>query len=212
MFITFEGSEGSGKSTQAIDLYGTLQARGVRVFLNREPGGSSVGAALREVLMHEQTLPGYLQTMLFATSIGYNSIRIRQERQHSVVISDRWYDSTMSLQPIIGTPLAMVQAIYRLAQPERPDLTFLLHVRPEVAIQRLIERADGNYMDHVYGTTENIEHTWMNYRDLILQDMSRWRIIDGNRDRATIGKEIYEVVIAELHKRTDHPASTSANP
>ena len=141
MLITFEGIDGSGKSTQVRKLKKYLQAKCLSVITLREPGGTEVAEKIRQMLLeskHDITPVGEL--LLFAASRAelVQSVILPALEAQSVVILDRFYDSTTAYQGYgRGISIPMLQEINRIATfGLEPDITFYLDILPEDAMNR----------------------------------------------------------------------------
>ncbi|MBV8065323.1 MAG: dTMP kinase [Actinobacteria bacterium] len=140
MFVTFEGVDGSGKSTQAELLRDALVAEGRDVVLTREPGGTELGEAARELVLNGPEMSPWAETALFAAARAELVARVILPAlgRGSDVISDRYVDSSLAYQgiargigiePVLDLNLHVVQGLM-------PDLTVLLLVDPELAAVR----------------------------------------------------------------------------
>jgi len=142
-FITFEGIEGAGKSTQAKLLAEALRASGVSVLLTREPGGAPNAEMLREILLHpEQDWTPLAETLLhFAARAEHISRTISPALAAGTwVVCDRYYDSTMAYQGYgKGLSRADIQTLKKLIGLD-PDLTLILDVTIETGFSRINER------------------------------------------------------------------------
>jgi len=143
VFITFEGGEGAGKSTQAGLLAEALAAAGSVVLRTREPGGAPNAEALRGLLLsreHDWSPPAEIY-LHFAVRAEHIERTIRPALARSaVVVSDRFADSTMAYQGYgLGADRALIAALCRLL-PVQPDLTIVLQVSPGIAAQRIASR------------------------------------------------------------------------
>lgn len=148
-FITFEGSEGSGKSTHIQRLVRRLHAAGAETFVTREPGGTALGEEIRHLLLHHRSgiMSPETELLLFAAA------RAQLVREHilpalqsgQVVVCDRFLDSTTVYQGAARRLAAeSVAAINQFAVGEcRPDLTLVLDVPVEVSQSRVRTRGDG---------------------------------------------------------------------
>ena len=142
-FITFEGGEGCGKSTQVKRLAAALEAKGVKVLLTREPGGTRLAEMIRTLLKDEAEDPPVdrAELLLFLAAraqLVRNVIRPALDAG-TWVLSDRFSDSTVAYQGYgRGLPVDFVKAANDFAcEGLTPDLTFLLDVEPSVAAQRM---------------------------------------------------------------------------
>lgn len=142
-FITFEGGEGCGKSTQVKRLAAALEAKGVNVLLTREPGGTRLAEMIRTLLKDETEDPPVdrAELLLFLAAraqLVRNVIRPALDAG-TWVLSDRFSDSTIAYQGYgRGLPVDFVKAANDFAcEGLTPDLTFLLDVEPSVAAQRM---------------------------------------------------------------------------
>jgi len=147
-FITFEGNEGCGKSTQIDRLAGWMREQGMRVRVLREPGGTPIGEEIRYTLKHSEenrAMTYEAELLLMAASRAQLVREVIQPSlaQGEVVLCDRFHDSTTVYQGYArGLPLDQVNAVNRFAVGETyPDLTLLLRVSLEVSEQRRAERA-----------------------------------------------------------------------
>ena len=146
MFITFEGIEGSGKSTQRERLLEWLDARSISYISTREPGGTKIGQILRELLLANQSDISSNRTELFLfaadRSEHLNQVILPALERGDWVVCDRYIDSTYAYQ--YGGREHDEQDILdiiRLTRAIEPDLTFLLDLSPEEGLQRAKARA-----------------------------------------------------------------------
>lgn len=184
LFITIEGPDGSGKSTQARLLADALRERGFPVLTTREPGGTPVGEAIRNIVLHRDQMPGTPTTvaLLYATSrseLVRTVIRPTLESGTSVV-ADRYADSTIAYQSFgQGVPLEITRCLADIATGGlRPDATVYVDILPERGLQRLAGRTGRNWLDR-----ESLDfHTRVRegYLQMIADDPDRWLRVDGD--------------------------------
>ena len=146
-FITLEGGEGVGKSTQAQLLAATLSARGIQVIITREPGGSPGAEAIRELLLsRDAAWSARTEAVLFAAARGdhvANTIRPALECG-SWVVCDRFIDSSRAYQGAGGVPDEEIMRLHAIGSGSlMPDRTLLLALRPEQAAARADARDAG---------------------------------------------------------------------
>ena len=146
MFITFEGGEGCGKSTQSKRLAAALAERGVEVVTTREPGGTRLAELIRSLLKDEREDPpcdrSELLLFLAARAQLVRNVIAPALAAGKWVVSDRFSDSTFAYQGYgRGLPLDVLRLVNDFAcEGLKPDLTLLLDVRPEVAASRMRSR------------------------------------------------------------------------
>ncbi len=192
MFVTFEGIDGSGKSTQAGLLAEALTADGREVVLTREPGGTELGERIREVLLHEGDVTPWAEATLFAAARAQlvESVIAPALARGADVVCDRYLDSSLAYQGIArGLGLERVLELNLHATGGvLPDRTYLLLVDPQLAAGRMpssrdrIEREDEDFRARVDRA----------YRELAEVFPNRITTIDGSRPPDEIGREILD--------------------
>ena len=141
MFVTFEGGEGTGKSTQIARVAGWLVGRGAEVVATREPGGTPLAEAVRAVLLDPGLAPDGLSEILLLAAARHDNVRRLIEpalARGAVVLADRFTDSSLVYQGIVrGLGLAEVERLNRLATSGiEPDRTLVLDLPVEEALAR----------------------------------------------------------------------------
>jgi len=207
MFITFEGSDGSGKSTQIHLLEEYLRKSGQNVQVTREPGGTDIGERIRQVLldMEHEKMHARTETLLFNAA---GAQLIEQEfrpalSEGTVVLCDRFADSTVAYQGY-GREQD-IEELKRLISFATgglsPDLTFYLDLPPEEGIRRKL--ADYQNRLDVQGLAfyRRVE---AGYHEMIAQEPGRWVIINAGRSLEEVHQE---VVRAVQDKPTAHAPS-----
>jgi dTMP kinase len=151
MFITFEGGEGSGKSTQVKLLAEHFKNLGKKVVITREPGGTETAEKIREMLLTDASLTPEAQVILnFAARIDHIEKLIKPAlKKGAVVICDRFFDSTYAYQGYAqGVPLTKIKKIHKCAIGDfKPDVTFVLDIDPKKGIARAKGRGKTNHYD-----------------------------------------------------------------
>lgn len=223
IFITFEGPEGSGKSTQARLLYEQLHTMHYPIILVREPGGTRIGDLIRRIvldLQHNEMAPT-TETLLFAASraqLVSEVIRPYLE-QGGVVLCDRYADSTYAYQGYgLGRDLAELQAITRAATGGlQPNMTIYLDLSAEEGLERKHRRRQERAVrvsdlptgeartGHVEWNRldarelEYHKHVENGYRQLIAQQPERWHTFDARQPITVLSDQILGCVEAALH-------------
>jgi dTMP kinase len=197
LFITFEGSEGCGKSTQARALWRKLARRDIPAVLTHEPGGTALGNQLRRILKkgrQDKISPVAELFMFAACRIQLVTEVIRPSlQQGKVVICDRFTDSTIAYQGYgRGLSLETIKKTNDLAtEGIKPDLTILLDIPTQKGLGRKQSNTDDRF------ETENIAfHNKVRngYLKLAAGEPRRWLVIDATLPRARIGKIIWDRV------------------
>ena len=202
-FITFEGSEGCGKSTQVLRLAARLEQAGVRVLLTREPGGTAIGEKIRDLLQFAPesfAMTPETELLLFEASrsqLVREMIRPALE-QGTAVISDRFFDSTTVYQGVARKlDPEMVAMLNNFAVgADRPDLTIVLDVDLATARTRMLRRVRpaGGVDRMEQEPIEFYEQVCEAYRNLVAREPDRFLLIDGAKSPDEIENEIWDAV------------------
>lgn len=144
-FITFEGGDGSGKSTQIKKLKSFLEANGFNVILTREPGGTEIGEKIRSIILDPENgeMSAVTEAMLYAASRAQHVTEVIKPAIDSgkIVICDRFVDSSIAYQGYGRKLGESVEIINSYAVGEyMPHMTFLLKLKPQVGSSRIAER------------------------------------------------------------------------
>jgi dTMP kinase len=192
MFVTFEGLDGSGKTTQAELLQARLEAAGEEVVLTREPGGTELGERIRDLVLHGGHVAPWAEALLYAASRAQHVEEVIEpalERGASVVC-DRYVDSSVAYQGVgRGLGLERVLALNLDAVGGLlPDRTFLLELDPTEVTARLaeqepdrLERESGDFRARVAD----------GYRQLASRFPDRIVVLDGTRDAGELAEEVH---------------------
>lgn len=209
-FITFEGGEGSGKSTQAKRLAERLKLRGHEVILTREPGGSPGAEAIRHLLLNgiAKPLGPEAETFMFAAARDdHVATMIRPALDRGAwVVCDRFIDSTRVYQGSLGNvDQRLIRALERLVVGETmPDLTFIMDVPPEIGLARASERGQG--VDRF--EAEHVEYHRLlreAYREIAEREPERCTLIDGTASADAIAVRLW-MIVSERFLRQPSPA------
>jgi len=201
-FVSFEGIEGCGKTTQIALLSEHLTARAVPHTITREPGGTAVGEGIRRILLHSETihLTAASELLLFYASRSQNILEKIQPalEQNEMVICDRFYHASMAYQGYgRGIPLDFINKLTDLVCDRfRPELTILLDIDPAVGLARARARNNNRVEDEGRFEMENIEfYTRIRngYLDLAAHD-DRIRIIHADRSIEDVHADILKVL------------------
>ncbi|MBI5327629.1 MAG: dTMP kinase [Deltaproteobacteria bacterium] len=201
LFITFEGVEGSGKTTQMEMLKEHLEWKGFHVVSTREPGGTELGEKIRGVLlnMEGQTIAPWSELLLYEVCRAQLVSEVIKPAllDKKIVLCDRFADSTIVYQGCVrGLNLEAIASLNEwVSQGVMPTITFIIDCQPEIGLKRALARIDtrpnGNKEDRF--ERENIEfHKRIRdgYLQLAKESPDRIKVINGNRDIPVIHKEI----------------------
>ncbi len=215
LFITFEGIDGSGKTTQMRMLAARLREAGRQVLETYEPGGTPIGAQVRRILLDatNQDLCPTSELLLYFASRAQNvDERILPAlREGRVVLSDRFTDSTLVYQGVgRGLGKDVVLALDRIAcRGLRPDLTLLIDIDLETSLGRAQARnrslaendhsfAETRMDDQEAGFHRRVRQA---YIELAAAEPARIVVIDGRRDAETVAKSVWEAAEARLKRQ-----------
>jgi dTMP kinase len=208
-FITFEGGEGTGKSTQAGLLAHKLESQGLSVLLTREPGGSPGAEIIRHVLLSGAAKPlgADAEAMLFAAA-REDHVRCTIAPALAAgkwVVCDRFADSTRVYQGALGqVDRRLIKGLERVSIGDlSPDLTLILDVPVDVALERRALRRGAAAPDRF--EAENVEfHEKLRaaFRALAIDEPERCVIIDASVPRVQVAKDIWDTVQAKLEPAT----------
>jgi dTMP kinase len=197
LFITFEGIEGCGKSTQAKKLHDFFLEKKIPAILTREPGGTSVGEKIREILIDEKNIKLEATTEVFlnfAARLEHVEKLIKPALQdNKIVICDRFFDSTYAYQGnAFALDLSSIDYVKKMSIGDFvPDITFLIDVPVYAAFQRINGRAENNRYEKLgFDFHQKVRDGFLN----LVKENQRIKIIDGTKT----SEEIFEEVLSFL--------------
>jgi dTMP kinase len=211
-FITFEGGEGTGKSTHTKLLAERLRASGIEVVLTREPGGSPGAEIIRHVILSGAAKPlgPEAETMLFASARDdHLRMTIRPALARGAwVICDRFADSTRVYQGIVGSvDPRLIGELERITVGDTiPDLTFVLDVPADVGLARASTRRGAGEADRFESEALDFhEKLRAGFRTLAQGEPKRCVLIDVTAPRPEVAEQIWGVVEERLHPAAAAP-------
>lgn len=208
-FITLEGPDGAGKSSQADRLASWLRARGMTVALTREPGGTPLGEGIRDLLLHSRAERGpRSDALLFAAARAQHVATVIEPalERGELVVCDRYGDSTLAYQGYGGgEDLAALRNLVEYATGGlRPDLTLLLDLPVQAGLAR---RAGGpasartRFEDGALHDQAFHERVRDGFLSLAAAEPARWRVIDATQSPGVVTRELQRQVGAWLGMR-----------
>lgn len=201
MFITFEGGEGTGKTTLIAKLHEYFLSQNREVVVTREPGGSKIAEKIRQLLLDNQNteITPHTEALLFAASRAQHLDEVIIPNLDKIILCDRYLDSSLAYQAY-GRDLGeeFVKSINTYALSYMPNLTFYIDLDPEVGIGRVTknrsekkDRLDSEKFDFHQKVRQG-------YLTLVCKDSNRVVKIDGNRTIDEIYNEILEVILKKI--------------
>ncbi len=196
-FITFEGIEGSGKSTQVKKLHAFFLEKNIDAILTREPGGTFAGEKIREILIDEKIEKLEAKTELFlnfAARLEHVEKLIKPSlAQGKTVISDRFFDSTFAYQGnAFGLDETLIEDVKKMAISDfAPDITFLIDVPVEAAFARIQTRADNNRYEKLgFDFHQKVRDGFLQ----LAKKNPRIKVIDGTKNQQEVFAEIIQIL------------------
>ncbi len=211
LFISFEGGEGAGKSTQIRILAETLRSRGLEVVVTREPGGSPGAEAIRHVLLSgaAEAFGVRMEAMLFAAARSDHVEEVIRPALESgaVVLCDRFLDSSRVYQGTTGNlETDFIETLQRIAvDGTMPDLTLIFDIPAVDGLARARKRADDGAAPDRFEKEELETHEKRReaYLDIALNEPRRCRIVDARQPQERVTEDVLSMV-EPLLERFDH--------
>lgn len=209
-FITLEGGDGTGKTTQLEALENYLTARGLSCISTREPGGTSLGKLIRQVLLEAGKQPIASPTELFLyladRAQHIHEIIISAIQQGKIVLCDRYTDSTLAYQGYgRGIDLTLLRSLNEIASAGiKPDLTFLLDCPVQIGLSRTDQRrsrsvSEPNREDRFEREDVQFhERVRAGFLELAQAEPCRFRVVDASRPAGEVAKGIKKIIDREL--------------
>ncbi len=205
LFISFEGGEGCGKSTQIRALTARLKSEGHRVLQTREPGGTPLGEAIRNLLQHDaagEDMSPEAELLLFTAS------RAQLTRQRilpaiaagEIVLCDRFMDSTTVYQGVARAidPESVATINQFAVGSARPDLTILIDLAPEVGLDRVRVRSGGQLDRMEQQAIEFFQAVRTGYLALAAAEPERFLVLDGSQSPEALESQIWNAIAPRL--------------
>src|SRR5579883_873971 len=205
-FITLEGPEGAGKTTQLKLLSQYLEQQNIAHIITRDPGGTALGKPIRRIVLHSETaINPITELLLYEADRAQNVAEIIKPAltKGKVVFCDRYIDSTLAYQGYgRNIELKLIALLNGIAsQNLRPDLTILFDIESTLGLARLHPSGHDRLEREALSFHQKVRH---GYLELAAQEPQRFRIIDASRPMSTVQDEFRRLVMEELAKRK-HP-------
>ena len=206
LFISFEGTEGAGKSTQIRLLTDVFQERGYNVLNTREPGGTPLGEELRKLIKHfggPDSVCDEAELLMFGASRAQLMDRIIRPHLESggIVLCDRFADSTTAYQGVArGMDMTFIQQLHDFSIRGRwPDTTILLDISVKIGMGRARDRSAGNPVDRIEAESlkfhRMVQHAFL---DIASKEPKRFLVLSGNQP-VDVLHEVIIRILDDLH-------------
>jgi len=205
MFITLEGIEGSGKTTQIVRLAGYLKKRRLPVTVTREPGGTAIGRQIRAIVLdpRHKDLAASAELLLYMADRAQHLetvVKPALDEGHAVVC-DRYVDATIAYQGAArGLDADLIRQLHAmLFGGLKPDLTLLMDLDPEIGLSRAWSQLDSGARPRGEGRFEEEALAFhrrvrAGYRELARREPARFRVVDAARDENAVWEEIRTIL------------------
>ncbi|MCC7201372.1 MAG: dTMP kinase [Nitrospirae bacterium] len=202
-FITFEGIEGCGKTSQAKLLIRYLEEKGHNVLMTREPGGTPISEAIREILLSTSfsNMTPHTEVLLYLASRAQHVSEVIRPSLEAgkIIICDRFSDSTFVYQCLVrGIDIRMIEAINSFAtEGVSPHITFVLDVDPAEGLRRARSRNQKNMREE-----DRMESESMDFHQRVREGYLKWAmefperifVISSDREKEAVHREIAKLV------------------
>jgi dTMP kinase len=208
-FITFEGPEGGGKSTQVHRLAASLAAEGYVVWTTREPGGTRAGEMIRPLVLGSSApaLSAWTEALLFSAARAQlvEEVIMPRLRNGEIVLCDRYSDSTLAYQGYgRGLDLSLLRRLQVAVTGElQPGLTLLLNLPVRAGLARIPSSSKDRLDSETVAFHERVA---AGYRQMALEEPNRWREVDASVSPDAVASVIQSAVLGSLRRAGIRPA------
>ena len=209
MFITFEGIEGSGKTTQINHILDYLTLKGYKCTATREPGDTAIGKKIRSILLDPENhdLASMAELFLYAADrVQHITERIQPMlSEGTIVVCDRFSDATTAYQGYArGLDLSIIEEIHKLVLGKlKPDLTILFDLPPETGLKRAWQQINNGNRSGVETRFENEkisfhEKVREGYLEIAMAEPERFVVIDAAKNEDEVAEKIKDIISEKL--------------
>lgn len=205
IFITFEGVEGAGKTTQIEILKNRLSDEKIEFLLTREPGGTPIGEKIRGILLDtENSEMNYMtELLLYCASRAQhlNQKIVTAKNDGKIVICDRFSDSTLAYQGYArGIDKSLIEKLGEIVEGgNRPDLTFILDIDPEITLERAKKKSSDKKGDRIeQESMEFHQRVRAGFLEIAEKNPNRVILIDGRKSIEDIADKIFTEISKKI--------------
>lgn len=200
IFISFEGPEGSGKSSILAKLKTQFSSEGIEIITTREPGGSIISEQIRKVILSESNtlMDAWTEVLLYIAARRQHLVeKIFPEKSSSkIIICDRFSDSTLAYQGY-GRKLDIkkINTIQDIAFDNfKPNLTILFNVKPEIGLKRIKDRNDSEHNRLDKEGLSFHQLVYQGYQEIAKNNQDRIKVIDASKSFEQVLAETYQII------------------
>lgn len=209
LFISFEGTEGAGKTTVLRKVADRLEAQGIAVLLTREPGGIPIAEKIRDVVLdaNHQEMDGKTEALLYAAARRQHLVEkiIPALEQGKIVLCDRFIDSSLAYQGYArGLGMEEVLAINLFAIGEyMPDCTIFFDITPEKGLERIMKDKgrEQNRLD--LEKLDFHQKVYEGYQEVMRRDRIRFRKVDAGAPVEQVIENVWKIISTEVNNKRD---------
>lgn len=198
LFITFEGPEGSGKTSILSQVKEKLASDGIEIVATREPGGSVISEEIRKIILNKDhtLMDPWTEVLLYISARRQHLVEkvFPELNSQKIIICDRFSDSTLAYQGY-GRKLDInkINAIQDMAFDNfKPNLTILFDVRPEIGLQRIKNRNQNDRLDKE--TLEFHNLVYQGYQAIAKNNSERIKVVDASKELNQVLEEVYQII------------------
>lgn len=217
MFITLEGIEGSGKSTQILHVLNFINHLGLKCIMTREPGGTRIGGKIRSVLLDPESsnINPATELLLYTADRAQHiqEVILPMIEAGGIVICDRYFDATLAYQGVArGLDTALIRDLHeRFCLNLKPDLTFLLDLTPDTGLLRAWKQLNSGSRTDTESRFENEtlafhERVRAGYLAIAAKEPERFRIVDASQSQDQVQSQITRILEFEIRRFMDQSA------
>lgn len=200
LFITFEGPEGSGKTSILAKLKEKFEDDSIKIITTREPGGSVISEEIRKIILNKTNvlMDAWTEVLLYVAARKQHLVEkiIPEVNSKKIIVCDRFSDSTLAYQGYARKlDINKINKIQDMIFDDfKPDLTILFDIEPEISLQRINNRNknENNRLDKE--TLEFHKLVYQGYKEIAKNNQDRIKVINANKDFSLVLDEVYQII------------------